>query len=159
MTFSCCQENRKAAVLGNPVINGIDYLEVIDHAAKVLAPHTRQRTLLVTCLKTAPTGLTPSNVLITGGESITGITAQWIAPALAPPPQATAQEKAYFATLPKAANVLVVRVSEWGDFSPYTFRLVNAASAAAQDNFDLTEALTGFTAATTSRRKRFTTFS
>jgi hypothetical protein len=143
MTFLCCNENRKAAVLGNPTINGIDYLEVLDHAA-IPIPSLRQRTLLVTCLKAAPTTLTPNNVLIIGGESVTGITAEWIAPAVPAPPQATANEANYFKALPSAANVLVVRTNEWGDFSPYTFRLVNDASAAAQDNFDLTEALTGF---------------
>lgn len=142
MIFSCCDEKRKAAVIGNPTINGIDYLEVIDHAAS--SASLRQRTLLVTCLKTAPTGLTASNVLIVGGESVTGITAEWIAPAVPTPPEATAQEALYFAALPNKDNVLVVRTNEWGDFSPYTFRLVNDASTASQDNLDLTEALTGF---------------
>ncbi|MFZ0420288.1 MAG: putative baseplate assembly protein [Candidatus Sulfotelmatobacter sp.] len=142
MIFSCYNEKRKAAVIGNPTINGIDYLEVIDHAAS--SASLRQRTLLVTCLKTAPTGLTTSNVLIVGGESITGITAEWIAPAVPTPPEATPQEALYFAALPNKDNVLVVRTNEWGDFSPYTFRLVNDASTASQDNFDLTEALTGF---------------
>jgi len=44
MIFSCCDEKRKAAVIGNPTINGIDYLEVIDHAAS--SASLRQRTLL-----------------------------------------------------------------------------------------------------------------
>jgi hypothetical protein len=143
MIFTCCNENRKAAVVGNPSINGIDYLEVLDHAA-IAIPSPRQRTLLVHCLKAAPASLTPKNVLITGGESISGITAQWIAPASAPPSQATAAEAAYFTALANAANILVVRTSEWGDFSPYLFRLVNNAEAAAEDTFDVTEVLTGF---------------
>ena len=33
MIYNCCNENRKAAVLGNPTVNGIDYLEVLDHDA------------------------------------------------------------------------------------------------------------------------------
>jgi len=143
MNFSCCNENRKAAVLGNPTINGIDYLEVLDHAA-IAIPSPRQRTLLVYCLKVAPTGLTPNNVLITGGQSITGITAEWIGTASAPPPQATAAETAYFEGLANAANILVVRTNEWGDFSPYLFRLVNDVTAAEEDIFDIPEALTGF---------------
>ncbi|MFZ0746885.1 MAG: putative baseplate assembly protein [Terracidiphilus sp.] len=143
MIFNCCEENRKAAVAVNPTINGIDYLEVLDHAAIPLGS-PRQQTLLVHCLKPAPPTLTANNVLIVGGESITGITAEWIGTAAAPPAQATAAESAYFIALPNAVNILVVRTSSWGDFSPYTFRLVNDASAAAQDNFDLTEALTGF---------------
>jgi hypothetical protein len=143
MIFQCCQDNRRAAILGNPTINGIDYLEVLDHAA-IPIPSLRQRTVLVRCLKAAPTGLTPANVLITGGESITGITADWIAPATPAPPMATAAEAAYFAALPEAANVLVVRVSAWGDFSPYVFRLVQDATAAAEAPFDTPETLAGF---------------
>ena len=33
MIYACCDENRKAAVLGNPTLNGIDYLEVLDNDA------------------------------------------------------------------------------------------------------------------------------
>ena len=29
MIYKCCDEKRKAAVLGNPTLNGIDYLEVV----------------------------------------------------------------------------------------------------------------------------------
>jgi len=144
MIFACCDENRKAAVLGNPSdINGIDYLEVLDRAAEAI-PSLRQRTLLLYCLRNVPANLTPANVLITGGESITGITAEWVAAASAPPPQATAAEAAYFSALPGANKILVIRTSEWGDFSPYTLRLVNDASAAAEDTFRVTEALAGF---------------
>ncbi len=142
MIFSCCDEHRKAAVLGNPTINGIDYLEVLDHQAPPGSPP--QQTLFVYCLKTAPANLSPSNVLIEGGESITGITASWIAPASAPPPQASPAEAAYFATLANPANILVIRTSVAGDFSPYTLRLVNNAAQAAADAFELTETLTGF---------------
>jgi hypothetical protein len=140
--YSCCNENRRAAVIGNPTLNGIDYLEVLDNEAPAGSP--RQQTLLVYCLKPAPTNLTPANVLIEGGESITGITAWWIAPASPPPPQATPGEDAYFAQLANPATILVVRTSVAGDFSPYTFRLVNDAAQASQDPFDLTEALAGF---------------
>jgi len=143
MIYNCCNENRKAAVLGNPTLNGIDYLEVLDHDAIPLNS-PRQRTLLVHCLKTAPTNLTPANVLITGGESIIGVGIQWIAPASAPPPQATAQEDAYFTALSDAPNTLVVRTNEAGDFSPYILRLVNNATAAEEDTFEVTEVLTGF---------------
>jgi len=143
MIYQCCNENRKAAVLGNPILNGIDYLEVLDHDAIPL-DSPRQQTLLVHCLNNAPTGLAPANVLITGGESITGITTQWIGVASAPPSQATAKESAYLTALADAAKVLVIRTNETGDFSPYTLRLVNNASQATEDSFDITEALTGF---------------
>ena len=142
MIYACCNEYRRAAVLGNPVINGIDYLEVLDQEAPAGSP--RQQTLLVHCLKPVPTSLGPANVYIVGGESITGITAAWVAPASDPPPQALATEAAYFTSLPDAANTLVVRTSAAGDFSPYCLRLVNEAEEAAQDPFTVTEALAGF---------------
>ncbi len=145
MIYQCCDLNRKAAVLGNPTLNGINYLEVLDHEAIPLGS-PRQQTLLVHCLNKAPTTLTPSNILITGGESITGITAQWICVASAPPPppQVNINEAAYFTALADATNTLVIRTSVAGDFSPYVLRLVNSAAQAVQDPFAVTEALTGF---------------
>jgi hypothetical protein len=143
MIYRCCSENRPSAVEGNAALNGIDYLEVLDHAAIPLGS-PRQRTLLVHCLNTAPTSLTPANFLIEGGESITGILVQWVASAAAPPPQANAKEKAYFVSLPDAPNVLVLRTNETGDFSPYTLRLVNDASQATEDPVHVTEILAGF---------------
>ncbi|HEY2014601.1 MAG TPA: hypothetical protein VGH38_13920, partial [Bryobacteraceae bacterium] len=142
MIYSCCNERRKAAVLGNPSLNGIDYLEVLDHDAIALGS-PRQRTLLVHCLRPVPQSA-PRNVLILGGESIVGITADWISPASGPPPLATAPEQAYFAALSDAANVLVIRVNKAGDFAPYTLRLVNDATQAQEDAFELTESLAGF---------------
>jgi hypothetical protein len=140
--YACCDERRRAAVLGNPALNGIDYLEVLDHDAPPGSP--RQQSLLVRCLKPAPAGVEPANVLITGGESITGVHAVWVAPATNLPPQAEAAEVAYFGSLPNAANVLVVRTNTYGDFSPYTLRLVNDAEQAEEDRFDVTESLDGF---------------
>jgi hypothetical protein len=142
MIYACCDEKRRAAVLGNPALNGIDYLEVLDHEAPAGSP--RQQTLLIYCLKAAPTGLTTANVLIVGGESVTNVAAVWIAPASEPPPLASAAENAYFATLSNLPNILVVRTNVYGDFSPYTLRLVNDATQAAEDLFDVTEALSGF---------------
>ncbi len=144
MIYNCCNQNRKSAVLQNsPTLNGIDYLEVLDNDAVALNS-PRQQTLLVHCLRTAPAAITPSQVLIVGGEGITGIAADWVAPALQPPPQANSKEQAYFKALAGAANVLVVRTSKAGDFSPYTLRLVNDASKAAGDPFEITEVLDGF---------------
>jgi hypothetical protein len=139
MIYSCCNENRKAAVLGNPNLNGIDYLEVL--GSEVLSGSPPQQTLLVYCLKLVPASLTPANVLIEGGESITGITALWIISASAPLPPPPIP---YISTLTNPANILVIRTSVAGDFSPYTLRLVNDASQASQDTFDVTEALAGF---------------
>jgi len=142
LIYSCCNENRRAAVLADPVLNGVDYVEVLDHDALAL-DSPRQRTLLLHCLKAAP-ALTPGNVLIQGGESITGITADWVAAATSSPPQANAKELAYFQSLPDAANVVVVRTSKAGDFSTYELRLVNNSVQAQQDPFQLTAALAGF---------------
>ncbi|QGZ59456.1 putative baseplate assembly protein [Paraburkholderia acidiphila] len=143
MIYACCDEHRKAAIASNPTLNGIDYLEVLDHAAIALGS-PRQQTLLVHCLKRAPATLVPSNVLIEGGERVTGITAAWVAPALPAPPEASAAEAAYFGSLADAANVLVIRTSVAGDFSPYTLRLVNNATQASGDVFAVTEVLKGF---------------
>jgi hypothetical protein len=141
--FRCCDERRKSAVLGNPTLNGIDYLEVLDLDAIPLNS-ARQCTLLLHCLKPVPPSLAPANVLITGGESIKNIVVQWIAPASQPPPQGTALENGYFTALADAASTLVVRVQRAGDFSPYILRLVNDAIQAQEDPFDVTEALTAF---------------
>jgi hypothetical protein len=145
MIYSCCNQNRKSAVLKNPTLNGIDYLEVLDDDAIAL-DSPRQQTLLVHCLKTVtlPDAQPPNYVFIEGGESITGITVDWAAPAIPPPAQANPKEQKYFKALADAANVLVVRTNRAGDFSTYTLRLVNDVAAAQQDPFDVTAALTGF---------------
>ncbi|WP_213956948.1 putative baseplate assembly protein [Variovorax sp. dw_954] len=139
---ACCDEQRRAAVLGNPTLNGIDFLEVLDHDAPLGSP--RQRTLLVHCLKPVPATLASSNVLVTGGESITSIAVTWVAPAAPSPPLATAAEKAYLAGIANPARVLVVRTDAYGDFAPYVLRLVNDATVAATADFDVTEPLDGF---------------
>lgn len=143
MIYNCCNENRKTAVLGNPALNGIDYLEVVDGPTRPTGS-PRQRTLLIACLNAAPTALAPDNVLISGGESVTSIGVEWIAPAVPAPAQASPAEATYFANLPSAANVVVVRLNKYGDFSPYTLQLVNDASAAVLGVFPVTEALNGF---------------
>jgi hypothetical protein len=150
MIYSCCNENRKAAILKNPGLNlnGIDYLEVLDQEAVALES-PRQQTLLVHCLNgsnlgSAQSPLAPASVMIEGAESITNVGIVWVALASAPPPQANALEKVYFSKLPNAASILVVRTDRAGDFSTYTLRLVNGASQALGDPFEVTEVLAGF---------------
>ena len=137
MIYSCCNEHRRAAILNNPALNGIDYLELADDKAIPASPP--QQTLLIYCLKPAPTDLAPRNILIVGGESVTNITAAWVLNAsatTAPPNTATSADLDYFKNqLGNNPNILVVRTNVYGDFSPYTLKLVNDASAAAQDNF------------------------
>src|SRR6516225_9224701 len=105
MIYSCCNSVRQADVLGNPTLNGLNYLEVLDTEAPPLGL-PRQQVLVLHCLKDAPT-LTTDNILITGGESITGITAAWVATPttlpstlpFTPPVTLTSTAKAYFTGL------------------------------------------------------------
>jgi hypothetical protein len=141
--YQCCDEKRKAAVLGNPTLNGIDYLEVLGFDAVPLGLQP-QTILLLHCLKAAPATVTPGNIIIAGGESITGITATFVTPATTPPVTMTAVQQNYFKALPGAANVLMIGTSTAGDFSPYTLRLVNSITQALEDPFEVTEVLSGF---------------
>jgi hypothetical protein len=141
--YQCCDENRKPAVLGNPTLNGIDYLEVLGFDAEPLGLQP-QTILMVRCLKAAPTGVTPDNIIIAGGESITNVGVVWVTPANTPPASMTAAQKSYFTSLRNAADVLLVGTSVAGDFSPYTLRLVNSKTQAEEDPFEVTEVLIGF---------------
>ncbi|MGA8572445.1 MAG: putative baseplate assembly protein [Desulfobaccales bacterium] len=152
MIYSCCDKNRKAAVLGNPLLNGIDFLEVLDSEAVPLGL-PRQQTLLIHCLNAVNPLPKLTSIMITGGESITGVTAAWIALASSPsqitsasppPPTLSGEAHTYFETLPDAAKVIVVGTNEAGDFSTYTLRLVNDIVQAEQDPFQVTEVLAGF---------------
>lgn len=127
MIYHCCDTQRRNAVDAHPTLNGIDYLEVLDNESP--EPGLRQRTLLVRLLKPVPAGLGGEQVRIEGGERVRLIDVQWVAAASAPPADATAAEQAHFAALPEAANVLLVRTDRYGDFSTYTLRLVQSASA------------------------------
>ncbi len=103
MIYFCAQRNRRTLVLARPPLNGIDYLEIADA--------TDQSVLLLTFLRpAAPLGLTPSNIVIQGGESITGI-------------HVTAVQ-----VDPQAANTLRVTVDRAGDFSSYTLALIANAT-------------------------------
>ncbi len=121
MIYTCVDENRKALLLSSPstALNGIDFLEVEDAVAPAMP------TLMLHCLKAAPTNLTPANVLITGGESITDIAATAVVVAVDP-------------------TVLLITTNRSGDFSAYTLRLVNSVAQATGNPFGLTDVLQGF---------------
>lgn len=152
MIYQCCNEKRKSAVLGSTTLNGIDYLEVLDSGAPPGVPP--QQVLLVHCLNPLSTLSSPptlTNVLITGGESVTniGIVAAVEASSIVtpPPPSMLPIIAALFpvvTTLLDIDNVLVVLTNEPGDFSPYCLRLVNNAAQASEDTFEITGVLTGF---------------
>ncbi len=146
MIYSCCNLKRKSAILENPTIalNGIDYLEVEEQewgattSPPLLASPpqpgsppqltaTAQQTLFIHCLKPAPSALTPDNVMIEGGESITDVTVTSVSSAPAP-----------------QQNVLVVHTNKSGDFSTYVLRLVSSTAQATGSAFDVTSVLDGF---------------
>jgi hypothetical protein len=106
VTYSCCDELRRQVVRDHPTLNGIDFLEVIDHAASTEAE--RQRKLELHFVK--PLGaltLTATNIRIEGGERIVGIRVLNAVAGSGP-----------------SAGVLTVEVDQAGDFSLYTLRLV-----------------------------------
>ncbi len=156
MIYLCCNDHRKSAVLGNPALNGIDYLEVLDSGAPPGVP--RQQTLLIHCLNPLASSMSfepspkgPSsgmvNVLIEGGESITNIAVDWIIEAAAIDATQPAEVQALLPVvnaLTDKNNVLVVRTHEAGDFSTHRLRLVNSAAQADQDPFEVTAVMMGF---------------
>lgn len=129
MEFFCCNEARRNQVIEHPVINGIDFLEVLDNPADPLP--LQQTTLYVHFLKDiVPGSLSEKNVVIEGGERIKDIkvTSVSIGLILSPPPSPPN---------PDALKILVVRVEAAGDFSTYTLRLVqDAANSDAPTGYD-----------------------
>jgi hypothetical protein len=120
--YFCQNPRRREAVRAHPTLNGIDYLEVLDHEAPPGSP--RQRTLLVRCLKSVP-ALTANNVGIDGGVRVTPVQVLWAFPAPAiPAALLNAAEQLFFSTLMEADHVFVVRTDSEGDFSTYQLRLV-----------------------------------
>ena len=124
MLYLCCDdERRRTAVRNHPSINGIDFLEVSDESQDPI--DDRQRTLFVHFIKdVVPGTVKVENVRIEGGERIRNITATLVTSGQASSP-------------PQGSNVLVVEVSERGDFSTYTLRLVaDADSNDPPEDFD-----------------------
>lgn len=129
--YQCCDTLRRDLVSANnaragaTLINGIDYLEVLDHEAP--AGLVRQRTLLVHLLLPVP-ALTVDNVVIEGGARVRNIQVIWAAAASNPPPQAvTGTAPGNFTQLPDANLILAVATGSNGDHSTYTLRLVASA--------------------------------
>ncbi len=127
--YSCSKPLRRTQVLtarsnGNPVLNGIDFLEVSPGDQTTLNVH------FLFPLPGAASGavppspspaLAPANVIIKGGVRITGITVQSVA---------------------TSGNILTVKVNSStpgiaGDFSTYTLALVSSATnSSAPAGFD-----------------------
>ncbi|MGZ5441112.1 MAG: putative baseplate assembly protein [Thermoanaerobaculia bacterium] len=100
--FFCCDEGRRDAILAQTVLDGIDYLEVIDHDEPVL--EMRQRVLRVKFIRGPAPALQERNVVIEGGERIRGITGVPAAP---------------------SGDAIDITVDRRGDFTPYLLRLVD----------------------------------
>lgn len=102
--YLCDDDRRRQTIFGQPGLNGIDYIEVLDQEAP---PNLRQQILNVSFINApAPAGISPANVEIVGGERITGV-------------QVTSTSM--------TGDTLVVQVNEPGDFSEYTLRIVDSA--------------------------------
>src|SRR5438128_542699 len=94
--FICANPARRLRILreafDGTMLNGIDYLEVVDHAAP--ASYAPQQTLVVKLFQPVPAGFDDENVAITGGVRFTRIGIEW-ARALTSM-VLTAEEAAYF---------------------------------------------------------------
>jgi hypothetical protein len=122
--YICADPKRRQALLANPALNGIDFLEVLDQQAVPLGS-PRQQTLLAHFFE--PIATAP-NLRIEGGVRITPVNIVWVFPATSvPTPPATSAEQAFFAGLPGADHILVIRTDSTGDFSTYTLRAVQSA--------------------------------
>ncbi|MEL7045550.1 MAG: hypothetical protein AAGL66_11075 [Pseudomonadota bacterium] len=127
--YFCKHSHRRQSVREHPVLNGIDYLEVLDSDAEA-AGSPRQRTLLLFCIKPAPLGLTEDNVEILGGVRVTPVSVEWVITAAQAGDAFTDGDitvglRDYLLALDDPDHVLVVRTDSTGDFSSYTLRLVS----------------------------------
>lgn len=109
MIYFCCTPQRRLLVSAHATLNGIDRVEVVDKEYDVPGfRHLRQKELRVYFIKppdAAVTGANRLSVRITGGESVTGITAE-------------------SASWQAAEEYLRVRLTAYGDHSVYTLHLV-----------------------------------
>lgn len=108
MIYFCCDQNRRVSLADPNVnragLNGIDYLEVLDH--EVPEP-MRQCLLKVHFINPVKIDIGPDNVRIEGGERIRNIVVKKVTPDTG-----------------KEPRILTVEVEAPGDFSTYTLRLV-----------------------------------
>ena len=112
---------RRTAVRAHAVLNGIDYLEVLDTDAP--DGLLRQRTLLLRLLKPVVETLSKDNLRIEGGERVRNISIEWASAANRPPVTVSGAEREFFMTLPAADHVLLIRTDRYGDHSQYQLHL------------------------------------
>lgn len=124
--FICGNANRRILIQSptwdGKLLNGIDYLEVVDHDAPPGYPP--QQTLLVKLFQPVPATLGADQVKITGGVRYPHVGVVWARPLL---PAVLPDDPAYYnpryPTAADQARVLVVRTDSFGDFSTYTLSL------------------------------------
>ncbi|MDH4198154.1 MAG: hypothetical protein OEW05_12135, partial [Candidatus Aminicenantes bacterium] len=145
MKYFCCDDLRRQKLLDQTavdlqLINGIDFLEVLDDLS--LPDEARQRTLFVYFLfQNAVDSLvwdkdidapSESKIRIEGGTRVRDIQIEWAYVASALPPGKLTPEEAQW--LPASADdkkrMLVVRTNSNGDFSRYALRIVQKAEDA-----------------------------
>jgi hypothetical protein len=106
MMYFCSNKLRRALVLKNPALNGIDYLEVG-------GPVGAGQQLLLTMLHDARSlSLSLSQIVITGGASDAQVTPTSVSPATNTAP-----------------FVVTIQLDKSGDFSPYKLRLIAQAGS------------------------------
>jgi uncharacterized phage protein gp47/JayE len=137
--YRCQNEKRRQLVKDDPILNGIDFIEILDLEAPSGSP--RQQTLFVHLLKPVPTSVTRDNVKITGGVRITPVEVLWAIPAttLTTPPVSAAEQTFFTSHLgAEASKVLIVRTDSSGDYSTYQLSLrTSATDAKPPAGFDL----------------------
>jgi hypothetical protein len=110
MQYFCESEQRKRDVLNHALLNGIDYLEVVDR--DMPGDELPQGRLLVYFLKALPTApedrLRRVNVLIKGGQRIRNVSVKAIS---------------------SDDHVLTVDLDRYGDFATYTLQIVKGAGS------------------------------
>ncbi len=137
--YRCQNEKRRQLVKDDPILNGIDFLEVLDFEAPSGSPP--QQTLLVHLLKPVPASFTRNNIQITGGVRISPVEVLWALPAatLTSPPVSVAEQTFFTAHLgAEAPQVLILRTDSSGDYSTYRLSLrTSATDAQPPTGFDL----------------------
>lgn len=148
--YYCGDEERRAALeraLANGVtINGIDFLEVIDtELIGTSAEASRQQILLVQCYATSGVAaISAQNIRIEGGVRVTPIRVRWVHLleniTAAAPTGIPAAERSFLAgyrlgEIPRD-RILAIGTGANGDYSTYTFRLVEAGETTPLSGFD-----------------------
>ena len=143
--YLCGDEERRAALetsIGNGVvINGIDYIEVIDRdLVDTPAESARQQILLVHCFAAGIDGLTADHIRIDGGVRITPIGIEWVR-VLSDilDPSVPILERNFLQNYRpelQRDRVLAVGTDSNGDFSTYSLSLVDPGTTNAAAGFD-----------------------